>query len=159
MNNESIYVIMDNIENSNYILGYSDSESKAKKFCDDKELTTGKKYGYDIIHNIDYIKNERPKTVTFKVSYEVSRDMITINDITIIGKNKIYETEWPSIETDSEDRHHFYFDMEIDDESPKKIILNNAKEKADELLDYKYKNDMKFMYFINKQILLKEGVI
>ena len=164
--NNEIYVIMGNSYNSNYnnetdnsIIGYSDSEIKAKKFCDDKELSTGKCYVYNSIKNIDYILNTRPKNVTFKAFYEVSKDMITVNQISIIGQNKNYEPDWPTIEHDNENRNYFYFNMDIDNNSSKKKILDIAKNKADELLDFTYKNNTGFMYYINKQILLKEGII
>lgn len=156
--NDEIYVII-NDANKNQIIGYADSEYKARKFCDNKELSTGKSYIYNTIRSISNIVNDRPKTVTFKAFYKVSKEMITIDDIVILGQNKYYESDWPNIKNDSKNRNYFYFNMEIDNSSSKNKILDLAKRKADELLDNEYKTNNGFMYFINKQILLKEGVI
>lgn len=158
--NNEIYIVTDNFyDNSNQIIGYSDSESKAKKFCDDRELMTGKRYFYNPIRNIEYVKNDRPKVVTFKATYDISKDMLNIRDITILGTTKVYENNWPCIEDDNEKRQYFYFEMPIDTCSSKKKILEIARNKADELLDETYKSNIGFMHFINKQILLKEGII
>lgn len=156
IDNNEIYVIMDN-EYKN--IGYSNSENKAKKFCEDKELTNGTKYYYNLIHNIDAIKNERPDNINFKAFYEVSKEMLNITNVIILGKNKVFESDWPIIEKDKESRQYFYFNMDIDSSASKKKILEDARLKADELLDFTYNNNSGFMHFVNKQILLKEGII
>lgn len=158
MENNKIYVITE-VCDENKIIGYANSESEAKKFCEDRELYTGKIYTYYLIHNIDSILNPRPKALTFKAYYDISKEMLDVIEVDIFGINKNYESDWPIIEKDKEDRKYFYFTMDIDSSDSKRKIINDAKIKADELLNFNYNNNIGFMHFVNKQILLKEGVI
>lgn len=157
MENNKIYVITESEENK--IIAYANSESEARKFCEDRELSTNNEYNYYLIHNVDSILNPRPKSLVFKAYYNISKEAITIGNIDIFGISKNYETDWPVIEKDKEDRQYFYFIMDIDSLSSKRKIINDARIKADELLNFNYNNNIGFMHFVNKQILLKEGVI
>ena len=145
------------------IIGYTDNIKKAQEFCDNKELITGETFNYKQYPNISRMVNRKPKVVNFKAYYNYSKENICISRVEVLGENKDflkYENEWPVIDDDAINRDYFYFSVDFEEMNVnKKQAIIMAKNKAADLLDDKYKTDNKFMHFVNKQILKKEGII